>query len=166
MEKLEEYITSVEELVFTTWNNTELPNVRDAANSLWEDITRYGPNMPNINLPKQVHIPGLGDFELPPPPPPPPPVQPLSLYEQTLNWVAKNPKKTAGIVVGSVGTTLLVGYGRVYLKSQRLRKLKASALDRRQVVGKSSNVSDFPMKCPGSWVTQWFSEATLLTLFP
>jgi hypothetical protein len=138
MEKLEEYVNSLEDLIFASWQNADLSNlnVRDAANSLWEDISRYGPQIPN--LPKQVHIPGLGDFDLPPAPPPPAPpkvVEPSGLYETTVSWVSHNPKKTAGIAVGSVGAALLVGYGRVYLRAQRLRKFKASIADRRQVVG-------------------------------
>ncbi|KAJ7721544.1 hypothetical protein DFH07DRAFT_946852 [Mycena maculata] len=94
---------------------------------LWQDITRYGPQIPSF---PDVHVGGLGDFEIPPPPPPPPPA---SWIEQSTEWVQNNPKQTAGIVTGIVGTGL-ISYGAVYMRAAKARRLKEKSNERRQVV--------------------------------
>jgi NAD(P)-dependent dehydrogenase (short-subunit alcohol dehydrogenase family) len=130
MEKLEEYLEALEEYVFTSFTSATPDGLRETVNQLWLDITRYGPNIPNIH---DVRIPGLGDFEIPPPPPPP---SPKMWSEKCHDWVDMHPWAAGGIVVGAVGAGLLVGYGRIYMRTTRARSLKkrAEASERRQVI--------------------------------
>ncbi|KAK0484044.1 hypothetical protein IW261DRAFT_1466403 [Armillaria novae-zelandiae] len=127
MDMIEDYLDSLEEILFSSLSaaTPDIPRIRDSFHQLWTDVTRYGPGIPK-------HIPGLGDFEVPPPPPPPPP--PPTWVENTADWIERNPWTTGGITVGVVGTGLLVGYGGVYLRTVRARKLKALATAKRQVV--------------------------------
>ncbi|KAK0196748.1 hypothetical protein F5146DRAFT_1012805, partial [Armillaria mellea] len=127
MDMIEDYLDSLEEILFSSLSSAtpDIPRIRDSFNQLWTDVTRYGPGIPK-------HIPGLGDFEVPPPPPPPPP--PPTWVESTADWVERNPWTTGGIAVGVVGTGLLVGYGGVYMRTVRARRLKALASEKRQVV--------------------------------
>ncbi|KAK0239750.1 hypothetical protein EDD85DRAFT_823179 [Armillaria nabsnona] len=127
MDMIEDYIDSLEEILFSSLSaaTPDIPRIRDSFNQLWTDVTRYGPGIPK-------HIPGLGDFEVPPPPPPPPP--PATWVENTADWIERNPWTTGGIAVGVVGTGLLVGYGGVYMRTVRARRLKALATEKRQVV--------------------------------
>jgi hypothetical protein len=138
LDNVEEYIASVEEYFFSSVSAVSrgFPDVHEAVNQLWVDISRYGPGMPAF---PDVHIPTLGDFQVPPPPPPPPPM-PTSLFEQSAAWIERHPWKTSGIVAGAVGTGLLVGYrgfgfrrSRVYATGNKT----SSPVERRQIVGES-----------------------------
>lgn len=121
-EQIEEYLEQMFESL------ESLPNT---LSQLFSDITRYGPQMPSF---PDVHLPGgLGDFEIPPPPPPPPPT---SWIEQSTGWIHENPRQTAGIVAGVVGTGI-ISYGAVYMRAARARRLKEMSNERRQVVGTS-----------------------------
>ncbi|KAF9013927.1 hypothetical protein BDQ17DRAFT_1386496 [Cyathus striatus] len=137
VEKMEEYLASVEEYVFSSLSamTYSLPDVHEVVNRLWIDISRYGPGMPAF---PEVTIPSLGDFQVPPPPPPPP--LPPSLLVRSTDWMARHPWKTTGIVVGVVGAGLLVGYGypplrrgRNVIRASRARAAE-KATERRQVV--------------------------------
>lgn len=131
MDKIEEYLESLEELIYSSLDAASPGYIKETINQLWIDITRYGPTLPNI---PEMRFPGLGDFEVPLPPPPPPP--PRSLYERSWAWVEKHPWKAASFALGVVGGGLLVGYGGVYMKTVRTRKVlkSSSSNDRRQVV--------------------------------
>ncbi|KAG7089696.1 hypothetical protein E1B28_011351 [Marasmius oreades] len=130
MDKIEEYLESLEELIYSSLDAASPGYIRETINQLWIDITRYGPSLPNM---PEIRLPGLGDFEVPPPPPPPPP---SSLYERSCTWAEKHPWKAGGIALGAVGTGLLVGYGGVYMKAVKARKAlkSSSSTERRQVV--------------------------------
>lgn len=55
----------------------------------------------------------------------------------------KNPWKTTGILVSTVGAGLLIGYGMTHTRRrgpQRLRAQQAKPADRRQVVGEFANI--------------------------
>lgn len=137
LDKLEEYVHSVEEYFFSTVSTVTqgLPDIHDVANKLWIDISRYGPGMPAF---PEVHIPSLGDFQVPPPPPPPPP--PASTLESFAKWLQDNPRKASGVVVGVVGAGLLIGYrqafaGRPPYRTASSRVAVGQAGERRQVVG-------------------------------
>jgi hypothetical protein len=133
VEEIEEYLQALEETVFTSLSTVtpDLPNFREAIHRLWVDISRYGPPGLSSTFP-EIHIPGLGEFEVPPPPPPPPP---KSWIDQAADWAGENPWTVSGITVGFVGAGLLAGYGAMHMKQARLRRLKASTAERRQVVG-------------------------------
>ncbi|KAL0573406.1 hypothetical protein V5O48_008554 [Marasmius crinis-equi] len=130
MDKIEEYLESLEELIYSSLDAASPGAIRETINQLWADISRYGPSLPNI---PEVRLPGLGDFEVPPPPPPPPP---SSWYERSLDWAEKHPWTTRGIVAGVVGGGLLAGYGGVYMRAVRARKAlrTSTSSERRQVV--------------------------------
>ena len=135
---IEEYLASVEEYFFSsvTAVSRGLPGVHEAVNQLWVDISRYGPGMPAF---PEVHIPTLGDFQVPPPPPPPPAMP--TLLERSAAWIGHHPWKTSSIVVGAVGAVgagLLVGYRfnkRRHLYATGIKK--SSSVERRQIVGES-----------------------------
>ncbi|KIK59453.1 hypothetical protein GYMLUDRAFT_227040 [Collybiopsis luxurians FD-317 M1] len=132
MEKLEDYLSAFEEYVFYSLSAATPENFRETVNQLWVDFARYGPGMPNIHD-VTSRIPGLGDFEIPPPPPPP---APKGWTESCYDWMDRHPWLTGGIAVGAVGTGLLVGYGRIYMRAKRARtlKIKAESSERRQVI--------------------------------
>ncbi|KAL0946791.1 hypothetical protein HGRIS_012964 [Hohenbuehelia grisea] len=132
VEQIEEYIESLEELVFSSITIPEAPNVREAVNRIWVDISRYGPGLPSF---PEVRIQALGDFEVPPPPPPPPPLlSSHSLLSRSTSWVGRHPwKACAGLTVGVIGAGLLVGYGNAYLKVSK-KRVKSASDERRQVV--------------------------------
>lgn len=137
LDKIEEYLASVEEYFFSSLSAVAhgLPDVHEVADRLWIDISRYGPGLPAF---PEVRIPSLGDFQVPPPPPPPPPPPSTRWLEKSLDWIASHPLKTTGIALSVVGTGLLTGYGVVHTKgrgSQRPRTQQARTTDRRQVVG-------------------------------
>ncbi len=137
LEKIEEYFVSVEDYFFSSISSIShgLPDVHEAANRLWTDISRYGPGLPAF---PEVRIPSLGDFQVPPPPPPPPVIPKHWWLENSSSWIMKNPWKTTGIVVSTVGASLLIGYGMTHTRRrgpQRLRTQQAKSTDRRQVVG-------------------------------
>ncbi|KAL1746311.1 hypothetical protein HDZ31DRAFT_34511 [Schizophyllum fasciatum] len=125
LDKVEEYLQYVEVKLHTAWS--DLPDVRDALDRLWQDVSRYGPQ-----LPKNVHLPGLGDFEVPAPPPPPPP--PPAWSERAAGWVEQHPYQTAGAVVALAAGGLMAGYGPAYARSVRARRRKEETQERRQVV--------------------------------
>ncbi|KAI0028510.1 hypothetical protein K488DRAFT_80634 [Vararia minispora EC-137] len=105
----------------------EIPHIGEHIQRLWADVTRYGPKIPDI------HLPSLGDFEVPPPPPPPPP--PRTVWEKSADWVEEHPWTAAGLGAGIVvGATLLVGYGGHTAWGKKGRKHKASTGHRQVVV--------------------------------
>ncbi|KAL0061040.1 hypothetical protein AAF712_012161 [Marasmius tenuissimus] len=131
MDKIEGYLESLEELIYSSLDAASPGAIRETINQIWVDITRYGPSLPNI---PEVRLPGLGAFEVPPPPPPPPP---SSWYERSLDWAEKHPWKARGVIAGVVGGGLLVGYGGVYMRAVRARntiRSTSSSTERRQVV--------------------------------
>ncbi|OCH85708.1 hypothetical protein OBBRIDRAFT_762634, partial [Obba rivulosa] len=134
LEQIEDYLESLEELIFSSLSaaTPDMPRVSEAIQRLWEDVLRFGPqSLPSLN---DIHLPGLGTFEVPPPPPPPPP--PKTLWEKSADWVAEHPWRTAGIGIGIVGAGLLVGYGSIqWRNSVKARKLRAtSSTERKQVI--------------------------------
>ncbi|KAG5636414.1 hypothetical protein H0H81_008155 [Sphagnurus paluster] len=133
IEKVEEYLESLEEYFFSSLAaaTTDLPNVHEAVNRLWVDISRYGPGMPSF---PEIHLPALGDFQIPPPPPPPPPPVHISLFNKSTNWVKKHPWIISTVVVGVVGGGLLAGYGSLHARKRNNYKVKSQSHERRQVV--------------------------------
>ncbi|KAL1732465.1 hypothetical protein EV714DRAFT_206608 [Schizophyllum commune] len=125
LDKVEEYLQYVEVKLHSAWS--DLPDVRDALDRLWQDVSRYGPQ-----LPKNVRVPGLGDFEVPAPPPPPPP--PPAWSERAVGWVEKHPYGAAGAVVAVAAGGLIVGYGPAYARSLRAARRREETQERRQVV--------------------------------
>ena len=136
LDNVDEYIASVEEYFFSSVSAVSrgFPSVHEAVNQLWVDISRYGPGMPAF---PDVHIPTLGDFQVPPPSPPPPPL-PTSFVEQSTAWIERHPWKTSGIVVGALGAGLLVGYRGFWFKRRHVYATgnkTSSSVERRQIVG-------------------------------
>ncbi|KAF8965227.1 hypothetical protein BDZ97DRAFT_1699675 [Flammula alnicola] len=133
LDNIEEYLASVEEYFYSSVSvvTHSLPDVHEVVNQLWVDIARYGPGMPAF---PEVHVPTLGDFQVPPPPPPPP--EPSSWVSQSADWVGRHPWKTSGIVVGVVGAGLLVGYRDVFVRrtGHLHHARKAQPTERRQIV--------------------------------
>lgn len=137
LDKLEEAVHTIEQYFYSTVSTVTqgLPDVHEVANRLWIDISRYGPGIPAF---PEVHIPSLGDFQVPPPPPPPP--APASFIENLGKWVQDHPRKASGVVVGVVGTGLLIGYRRAFPGRPPTRTVSNRAIagqsgERRQVVG-------------------------------
>ncbi|TFY58770.1 hypothetical protein EVG20_g8026 [Dentipellis fragilis] len=127
-DNIQEYIEYVEERVHTSIHAVagEMPMIQEAIHRLWVDVSRFGPALP------ELHLPSLGEYEVPPPPPPPPP--PLTAWERGVEWAGAHPWKVAGLGIGVVGVGLLVGYSGVRFKSRRrVRKTQASS-ERRKVV--------------------------------
>lgn len=131
---IQSYIEYVEEKVHTTVSNAaadSMPMIQEALHRFSVDVSRFGFQMP------EIHMPSLGDFEVPPPPPPPPP--PQSFWESSVDWVQEHPWKVTGIGAGVVGVGLLVGYtttrGRGGVKLRASGKAGASSSERRRVVG-------------------------------
>ena len=136
MEEIEEYLESIEELFLSSLSaaTPEMPNVRQAAYQLWDDISRYGPSgLPAL---QDIRVPGLGDFQIPPPPPPPPP---KTWLESSVDWITEHPWTTSGLVLGVFGAGLLVGYSSIH-SSRRIVRVKPASRERRQVVGEFNNV--------------------------
>lgn len=133
IQQIEEVIGSLEDIVYASLSaaTPNLPGVRETFDRLWDDVSRFGPNLPDIH----VRVPGLGDFHVPPPPPPPPP--PKAMMERLIDWCQENPWTVLGV---GVGAGLLVGYGsnkyRVH-RRQRIRRISATSVprERRQVIG-------------------------------
>lgn len=149
---------SLEELLFSSLQaaTPDLPRVNEAIHRLWEDVSRFGPqSLPPL---PDLHIPGLGAFEVPPPPPPPPPPPAQSFLRHTANWVADHPWTTAGITVGAVGTSLLVGYAYYQAGSTTVRLRASASPDRRQVVGEY-HLNPDAHHCP-DLPSQWSSVVT------
>jgi hypothetical protein len=133
LESIQERLESAEDYIYVSLTTVkdEMPNIQEALNRLWADVSRFGPNIPEIRLPV------LGAFEIPPPPPPPPPSLPTSLIDTATDWAAENPWKASGLSVGVVGIGLLVGYNAYRASSQSRfhRRYHAASHERRQVVG-------------------------------
>ena len=136
LDNVEEYLASVEEYFFASVNAVthNLPDVHEAVNQLWIDISRYGPGMPAF---PEVYIPTLADFQVPPPPPPPLPPPPSSWVEQSATWLGRHPWKASGLVAGVVGAGLLVGYRDFCFRRRRhyATTKTSSSVERRQIVG-------------------------------
>ena len=106
-----------------------MPNIQEALNRLWADVSRFGPSIPEIRLPVII--------EVPPPPPPPPPPPTNSLLDSLTDWATENPWKASSLGVGVAGFGLLVGYNAYRARTQsRLHKRHHTTThERRQVVG-------------------------------
>lgn len=133
IQQIEDVLESLEDIVYVSLSaaTPDLPGVRETFNRLWDDVSRFGPNLPDIH----VRVSSLGDFHVPPPPPPPPP--PKTIVERLIDWCQENPWTVLGV---GLGAGLLVGYGshkyRVR-RRQRLRHISTTFAprERRQVVG-------------------------------
>jgi hypothetical protein len=127
---MEEYLESIEDFLFSA--TPDLPNVREAVHRLWLDVSRFGPqNLPSL---PDIHVPGLGAFEVPPPPPPPPP---RSWLENSADWVSLHPWAVGGIVASVTGASLLVGYSSMHrhARFKRVKAIATATAERRQVIG-------------------------------
>ena len=136
LDKMEELFASVEQHVFSSFAAMArgLPDVHEVADRLWIDISRYGPGLPAF---PEVHLPSLGDFQIPPPPPPPPAPSASQWLEK---WVGKHPGKTLGVFVSLVGVGLWAGYTVAQTRRKaphRLRSQQLKSFARRQVVGEA-----------------------------
>jgi hypothetical protein len=131
LEGIQEYLESAEDYVYVSYSSVkaEMPNIHEALNRLWTDISRFGPPIPEIHLPSIV-------VQVPPAPPPPPP-PPKSLLDTVADWGAENPWKASSLGIGVVGIGLLVGYNAYRARTQsRLHKRYHTVNhERRQVVG-------------------------------
>ena len=133
IQQIEDVLESLEDIVYVSLSaaTPDLPGVRETFNRLWDDVSRFGPNLPDIH----VRVPSLGDFHVPPPPPPPPPTR--TTVEKSIDWCQENPWTVLAI---GLGAGLLVGYGshkyRVH-KRQRVRHISTASVprERRQVIG-------------------------------
>ena len=131
IQQIEGVLESIEDVVYASLSaaTPDLPGVRETFNRLWDDVSRFGPNLPDIH----VRVPGLGDFHVPPPPPPPPP---KTIVEKSIDWCQENPWTVLGV---GLGAGLLFGYGshkyRVH-RRQRARYISTASVprERRQVV--------------------------------
>jgi len=131
-QRIEEVLESLEETVYASLSaaTPDLPGLQETFNRLWDDVSRFGPNLPDI------HVPSLGDFHVPPPPPPPPP--PKTVVERSIDWCQENPWTILG---AGLGAGLLIGYGshkyRVYRRQRGARHISTTSVprERRQVVG-------------------------------
>ena len=138
VEAIEEYLDAVEEYFFSSLSvvTNGLPNVHEAVNRLWVDISRYGPGMPAF---PDVHVPTLGDFQVPPPPPPVPEPVPSSCITRSLEWAGNHPWKASGLVFGVLGAGFLAGYHNTSSTrvGRRYNHKNISTSEPKQVVGKS-----------------------------
>jgi hypothetical protein len=127
-EGIQDYLESIEDYIYVSFSSAtaEMPNIHEALNRLWADVSRFGPAIPDIRLPVLIEVP---------PPPPPPPLPPLSrsIFDNVTDWAAENPWKASGVV----GVGLLVGYNAYRARTQaRLHKRPYTTNhERRQVVG-------------------------------
>ncbi|KAF8643847.1 hypothetical protein AX16_008864 [Volvariella volvacea WC 439] len=137
IEKVEEYLESLEQYFLSSLAtvSNEVPNIHEAVNRLWVDISRYGPGMPAF---PQVHIPVLGDFQVPPPPPPLPPPPPPSLWARSTNLIQKHPWKVSAIAIGAVGIGILAKHRARASRRRGVRKLGTQSVNtptaRKQVI--------------------------------
>jgi hypothetical protein len=131
-EGIQDYLESIEDYVYVSFSSAraEMPNVQEALNKLWADVSRFGPAIPDIRLPVLI--------EVPPPPPPPPPSPPSPILDNVTDWAAENPWKASSLGVGVVGMGLLVGYNayRARIQARLHKRHHTAAHERRQVVGK------------------------------
>ncbi|KAF9075601.1 hypothetical protein BDP27DRAFT_1041115 [Rhodocollybia butyracea] len=130
MDKLEEYLSAMEEYVFASLSSAAPEGMKDKMNQLWIDITRYGPSISINDVTSRIPSP----FEIPPPPPPPPP---KSWSEMAADWVDENPRILACATVVGVGILAGLGYRRSWYgrKIRRLGSKAGKAVSRRKVVG-------------------------------
>ena len=133
IQQIEDALESLEDIVYVSLSaaTPDLPGVRETFNRLWEDVSRFGPNLHDIH----VRVPSLGDFHVPPPPPPPPP--PKTLMERSIDWCQEHPWTVLGV---GLGAGLLIGYGthkHRFHRRQRVRHISTASVprERRQVVG-------------------------------
>ncbi|KAF7970220.1 hypothetical protein HWV62_24750 [Athelia sp. TMB] len=130
LEEVEYYLASIEELL---WSATpDLPNLHEAVNRLWVDISRFGPqNLPSL---QDVHAAGMKAFEVPAPPPPPPP--PRSWIERSASWAGTHRWTVGGIVVGVGAIGLFAGYTlkHRHVRSRRAKAANTPHSERRQVI--------------------------------
>jgi hypothetical protein len=125
---IQEHLESIEDYIHVSFSSAraEMPNVQEALNRLWADVSRFGPAIPEIRLPVLIEVP-------PPPPPPPPPLPKSSILDNVTDWAAENPWKASSVV----GMGLLVGYNAYRARTHaRLQKRPHTTNhERRQVVG-------------------------------
>ncbi|KAI0273417.1 hypothetical protein BC834DRAFT_853716 [Gloeopeniophorella convolvens] len=118
IEGIQEYIETAEDYVYTSFSSVkaEMPNIQEAVNRFWVDVSRFGPSIP------EIRIPGLGEFQ--------------SIVEKATDWAAEHPWKVSGLSIGVLGLGLLVGYNVYQIKARpRLaRRGHSSGHERRQVV--------------------------------
>lgn len=135
VDEIEEYFQSLEYFLIDSLAaaSPDLPNIGEAIHRLWVDISRFGP--PGLPSFPDIHVPGLGAFEVPPPPPPPPP--PRTLIEKAGDWIIEHPWKSSGIAVTVLGAGLLAGYTTYRITHYRKRRLRSTTVtpEKRQVVG-------------------------------
>jgi len=135
IDEVEQYFEAVERQVAEALAaaSFDFPNVREAINRLWIDITRYGP--PGITSLPEVHGGRLGPFEVPPPPPSTP--LPKSLSEKTSDWLKEHPWIVSGVVLSAVGVGLFAGYYVLSTRHPSRSRIKPTAMvsEKRQVVG-------------------------------
>jgi hypothetical protein len=125
---IQDYLESIEDYVYVSFSSAraEMPNIHEALNRLWADVSRFGPAIPEIRLPVLI--------EVPPPPPPPPPPPSSSIFDNVMDWAAENPWKATSVV----GVGLLVGYNAYRARTQASllhRRPHTTNHERRQVVG-------------------------------
>lgn len=133
-DEVEEYFQSLENFLTDSLAAASpgLPNIREAVHRLWVDISRFGP--PGLPSFPDIHVPGLGAFEVPPPPPPPPP--PRTLVEKAGDWIIEHPWKSSSIVVTALGAGLLAGYTTFRITHANKRRVRSTTItpERRQVI--------------------------------
>jgi len=141
IDEVEEYFQSLERFLTNSVAAASpgLPNIREAVHRLWVDISRFGP--PGFSSFPDIHVPGLGAFEVPPPPPPPPP--PRTLVEKAGDWIVENPWMSSSIVVTALGAGLLAGYTTFRITHTHKRRVRSTTVtpEKRQVVGEHLHYS-------------------------
>lgn len=134
IDEVEEYFQSLERFLTNSLAAASpgLPNIREAVHRLWVDISRFGP--PGLPSFPDIHVPGLGAFEVPPPPPPPPP--PRTLVEKAGDWIIEHPWKSSGVAVAALGAGLLAGYTTFRMTHAHKRRVRSTTVtpEKRQVV--------------------------------
>lgn len=134
IDEVEEYFQSLERFLTNSLAAASpgLPNIREAVHRLWVDISRFGP--PGLPSFPDIHVPGLGAFEVPPPPPPPPP--PRTLVEKAGDWIIDHPWKSSSIAVTALGAGLLAGYTTFRMTHAHKRRVRSTTVtpEKRQVV--------------------------------
>lgn len=134
IDEVEEYFQSLERFLINSLAvaSPGLPNIREAVHRLWVDISRFGP--PGLPSFPDIHVPGLGAFEVPPPPPPPPP--PRTFVEKAGDWIIEHPWKSSSIVVTVLGASLLAGYTTFRITHAHKRRVRSTTVtpEKRQVV--------------------------------
>lgn len=134
IDEVEEYFQSLERFLTNSLAAASpgLPNIREAVHRLWVDISRFGP--PGLPSFPDIHVPGLGAFEVPPPPPPPP--SPRTLVEKAGDWIVEHPWKSSGVAVVALGAGLLAGYTTFRITHAHKRRVRSTTVtpEKRQVV--------------------------------